>query len=264
MELFDDDCKYVYTPYLIQITLNKKKAQVNDFIIANIIYNSVGKLQSNDCPRYDSVTLSGKIRLKVRDSKFTLNDFTRENETNDFYLKLKQRPDTIKKLSFMFDLAFPGIVNQLYFFTNLEDLDLTGTNLDNTNFAFIKDLRTLKSLTLNDCNLSRFPLTILDLPKLETLNIWNNKISNIPEGLYQMTSLKHLTIGNNDLAYLSPKISNLLNLESFESSATNIRVYPKEMLKLKKLKEIYPSDTMYYIPKALIKYAWGYDTILNK
>lgn len=36
------------------------------------------------------------------------------------------------------------------------------------------------------------------------------------------------------------------------------------MARLKKLKEIYPSDTMQYIPKALIKYAWGYDTILIK
>ncbi|HEY6437706.1 MAG TPA: leucine-rich repeat domain-containing protein [Ignavibacteriaceae bacterium] len=261
--LFDNHSKYVYTPSSVQITLNKNKFQAYDYIIAQIAYNAVGKLQRIEKSRGDTVFFQGKIRLKIRDSKFTFEDFSIENERNGFYAMLRQRPDTIKKLN-LYGCAFTDIPKELTSFTNLEELDLTGNNMSKSDFSLLKNLKTLKSLNLTECKLSRFPLAVLYLPNLETLNIWNNKISNIPDELYDMTSLKDLIIGNNNLTYLSPKISRLINLESFESSSTNIRVYPNEMTRLKKLTEIYPSDTMQYIPKALIKYAWGYDTILTK
>jgi hypothetical protein len=263
LKLFDNYSKYVYTPSSVQITLNKNKFQANDYIVAQLNYNAVGKLQNVKESRDDTAVFNGKIRLKVRDSKFTFEDLGIENERNDFYAKLKQRPDTITKLN-LYGCAFTDIPKELVSFSNLEELDLTGNNMSKSDFSLLKNIKTLKSLNLTECNLSKFPLLVVSLPNLETLSLWNNKIGNIPEGLYDITSLKDLTIGNNNLNYLSSKISQLINLESFESSSTNIRVYPNEMTRLKKLIEIYPSDTMQYIPKALIKYAWGYDTILNK
>lgn len=261
--LFDNYSKYVYTPTSVQITLNKNKFQTNDYIIAQIAYKAVGKLQRVEESISDTAFFNGKIRLKIRDAKFTFEDFSVENERSDFYAKLKQHPDTVKKLN-LYGCAFTDIPKELTSFTNLEELDLTGNDMSKSDFNLLKNIKSLKSLNLTECNLSRFPLAVLYLPNLETLNIWNNKIASIPDELYDMTSLKNLTIGNNNLNYLSPKISQLINLESFESSSTNIKVYPNEMMKLKKLTEIYPSDTMQYIPKVLIKYAWGYDTILTK
>lgn len=262
-ELFDNYSKYIYKPSSTQIILNKNKFQVNDYIIAQIAYYAVGKLQRADESRGDTVFFTGKIRLKIRDAKFTFEDFSIENERNDFYAKLNQRPDTITKLN-LYGCAFTDIPKELVSFTNLEELDLTGNDMSKADLSSLKNIKTLKSLNLTECNLSKFPLAVTYLPKLETLNLWNNKINIIPDELYSITTLKDLTIGNNNLNYLSPKISQLINLESFESSSTNIRVYPNEMTKLKKLTEIYPSDTMQYIPKSLIKYAWGYDTVLNK
>ena len=261
--LFDNYSKYIYSPSSVQITLNKNKFHVNDYIIAQITYNAVGKLQAIERSNDDTAFFNGKIRLKIRDSKFTFEDFSIENERNDFYAKLKQRPDTITKLN-LYGCAFTDIPKELTSFTSLEELDLTGNDMSKSDFNLLKNIKTLKSLNLTECNLSRFPLAVLCLANLEILNIWNNKISSIPDELYDMISLKDLTIGNNNLNYLSPKIYQLINLESFESSSTNIKVYPNEMARLKKLKEIYPSDTMQYIPKTLIKYAWGYDTILIK
>ena len=260
---FNNQSKYIYTPSSVQITLNKNKFHVNDFVIAQIAYSAVGKLQKVEESRGDTVFFYGKIRLKIRDSKFTFKDFSIENERNDFYAILKQNPDTIRNLN-LHGCAFTDIPKELASFTNLEVLDLTGNDLSKADFSLVKSIKTLKSLDLTECNLSRFPSAVLYLPNLEILTIWNNKINSIPDELYNMTSLKKLTIGNNNLNYLSPKISQLINLESFESSSTNIRVYPNEMARLTKLTEIYPSDTMQYIPKALIKYAWGYDTILAK
>jgi len=263
LKLFDNYIKNVYTPFSVQITLNKNKFQANDYIVAQINYNAVGKNKNIKESRDDTVVFNGKIRLKVRDSKFTFEYLSIENERNNFYAKLNQRPDTITKLN-LYGCAFTEIPKELVLFTNLEELDLTGNDMSTSGFNLLKNIKTLKSLKLKECNLSKFPLAIMYLPNLETLDLWNNKISNIPDELYSITSLKNLIIGNNNLNYLSPKISQLINLESFESSSTNIRVYPNEMIKLKKITEIYPSGTMQYIPKALIKYAWGYDTILNK
>jgi hypothetical protein len=48
-------------------------------------------------------------------------------------------------------------------------------------------------------------------------------------------------------------------LQSLETTHTGIKVYPEEMTRMKKLTEIYPRDTMQYIPASLKKYAWGCD-----
>jgi Leucine-rich repeat (LRR) protein len=261
--LFDNYSKYVYAPSSVQITLDKNKFQADDYIVAQITYKAVGKLQRAEESMGDTVFVNGKIKLKVRDAKFTFEDFSIENQKNNFYAKLEQRPDTITKLN-LYGCGFTDIPKELIAFTNLEELDLTGNDMSKSEFSGLENIKTLKSLNLTECNLSKFPLAVIYLQNLETLNLWNNKISNIPDELYNVISLKSLTIGNNNLNYLSPKISQLINLESFESSSTNISVYPKAMKKLKKLTEIYPSDTMQYIPKSLVKYALGYDTILTK
>ncbi len=260
--LFDNHSNYVYTPSMGQIILNKKAFQVKDYVIAEIAYNFIGKNKDIRDIKPDTVQIRGKIKLKVREVNFDFKDFSIENSRNAFYAMLKQNPDTIRKLS-LYGCAFTELPEELSLFTHLEELDLTGNDLSRSDLNGLTHNKNLRSLNLTECNLSKVPLPIINLKHLETLDIWNNKINIIPDQLYSMISLKTLTIGNNNINYLSPKISQLINLESFESSSTNIFVYPDEMTKLKKLKEIYPNDTMQYIPKKLIQYAWGYDTIFR-
>jgi len=263
VEFFDNHKKYVYQPTSLLITLNRESFKPNDYLIGEIYLKCVGSFNDGRQLIYDTVICEGKIRSKVRDRDFTFEKLSVENNRNEFYSLLKQRPDTIKKLN-LFGCALTDLPPELIFFKNLEELKLDGNELSKSQFTNLEKLKKLRLLDLNDCNLSKFPNSILALSKLEILSIWNNQISTIPEGLYNITSLKELTIGNNKLKYLSPKISNLKNLKSLETSATEIRRYPDEMTKLKYLIEIYPSDTMEYIPKSLIKYVWGCDTILNK
>lgn len=260
---FDNYNQYKYKSSSAHITLNKNKFQVNDYIICHVRYHAIGEPQRTHLADYDTVLFSGKIRLKIRDAAFSFEDFSIENIRNNFYAKLKQQPGTITELS-LNGCQFTDLPEELLSFTNLETLDLTGNDLSMSNFELLKKMKTIKSLNLTGCNLAAFPLPITELPELEILNFWDNNINSLPDELYNITSLKELIIGNNNLHYLSPKIAQLKNLQSFESSATNICVYPEEMRQLKKLTEIYPSDTMQYIPQPLIKYAWGYDTILSQ
>ena len=95
--------------------------------------------------------------------------------------------------------------------------------------------------------------------RLELLNLYSNNLSSIPDELYSLTLLKELNIGYNKLNSLSSKIANLINLESLETSATEIKIYPDAMTNLKNIKELYPRDTMKYIPASLRKYAFGCD-----
>lgn len=164
--LFDNYSKYVFSPSSVQITLNKNKFQANDYIIAQIAYSAIGKLQRVEGSSDDTAFFNGKIRLKIRDSKFTFEDFSIENERNDFYAKLKQRPDTIKKLN-LYGCAFTDIPKELTAFTSLEELDLTGNDMSKSDFRLLKNIKTLKSLDLTECNLSRFPLAVLYLPILK-------------------------------------------------------------------------------------------------
>jgi len=261
--LFDNYSKYIYPASRGSIFLDKKLFKINDYVTAKFNYHNIGKLKDGLQVNYDTTTFIGVIKLKIRAAEFTFEDLLTEEDRNDFFALLKQRPDTIKKLN-LYGCAFTKIPPQLAYFTNLEELDLNGNDLSNCSFKLLSTLKNLKSLNLQDCKLSKFPDPILKLSKLETLNLWENKLIHIPDGLYDMLSLKDLTIGNNDLNNLSPKISNLKNLESFETSSTQIMIYPDEMIKLKKLVEIYPSDTMKYIPKPLMKYVFGCDTVLDK
>lgn len=262
-DLFDNYSQYKYKSSSAHITLNKNEFLVDDYITCQVRYHAIGEPQRPHLTGGDTVRFSGKIRLKIRNAAFSFEDFSIENNRNNFYAKLKQQPNTITELS-LYGCQFTELPEELLSFTNLETLDLTGNNMSASNFELLKKMKTIKSLNLTGCNLATFPLPVTELPQLEALDLWNNNIKSIPDELYNVISLKELTIGNNNLHYLSPKIAQLINLQSFESSATNIRVYPDEMTRLKKLTEIYPSDTMQYIPQTLVKYAWGYDTILSQ
>ncbi|OQP59604.1 hypothetical protein A3860_37070 [Niastella vici] len=61
--LFDNYSKYVYTPSSVQVTLNKKKFKANDYIIAQIAYNAIGKLQAVERSSDDSAFFNGMKKV---------------------------------------------------------------------------------------------------------------------------------------------------------------------------------------------------------
>jgi hypothetical protein len=262
LKLRDNHNRFTYDLSTINLTLNSPLFKVGDYVTAKISFQTIGK--SVEHPKFrDTVKVKGKLRLIVHDNTFNFDSLYVKEQRDKFYSLLKERPDTITKLN-LYGCSFTELPIELSYFTNLEELDLNGNDLSTANLNKLTGLQNLRKLSLQECNLTIFPRSILKLSMLEVLTVFNNKISNIPDELYNLANLKELTIGNNPLKDLSPKVSNLKNLVLIETSFTDIRRYPDEMIKLKKLKEIYPSDTMFYMPKQLVKYVWGCDTIFNK
>jgi hypothetical protein len=258
--LFDNSTKIHYIPVMYSWTLNSPKPNIDDYLVLQIKYKAIGTPGYK--PTYkDTATIEGKIKLKVRNSQFDFKDLLIEYNRNEFYSQLRQRPDTITRLD-LYGCSFTQLPDELKFFTNLQELNLEGNDLGKAQLDCLSHFKRLKVLNLQDCNISTFPLPIIQLSQLEDLSVYGNSLSSIPDELYNVSSLRVLSIGNNNLTFLSPMISKLKNLRSLETSHTEIKRYPEELTKLKKLVEIYPNDTMIFIPHSLTKFVWGCDTIL--
>lgn len=248
----------IYQNIAFKLVLNKKSFIIGDTIVADIFFKAVAFADNSYYFKNDTATVAGKIKLKIRDTNYDFDRLYEEKSQAAFYELLQQRPDTITKL-WLSDCDFTKIPEALNQFKNLQELSLENNDLSNADFSVLLELKNLKSLSLQNCSLNKIPKQIFQLSRLEVLNLYWNKLTDLPDGLFTLTSLKDLNIGYNNLNTLSPKISNLKNLAYLETSATEIKSYPDAMTVLKNIKELYPSDTMKYIPASLKKYAWGCD-----
>jgi len=252
--LFDNYSKYTYTTEKIAITLDKKVLKPGDYVIAKVTYNSIGSLNDGHRLQYDTVDLSGIIKLKIRNSTFTARDLVEEDFKNRFYAETKQRPDTVKRLVLYTSKWLTDIPKEILLYTNLEELYLDGTDLGKANLNLLCNLTHLKHLTLRDCKLSEIPICFSSLKQLEEFALSSNYIKSIPESIYEIPNLKDLDFEGNNISVISPNIKKLKKLESIGLGRTGIMRLPIEMTSLPKLKEIYTNDTMKYIPKPLLKY----------
>lgn len=247
-----------YKNIAYKLILNKKDFKIDDTILADLFVKAVALADNRHYFKNDTATVLGKIKLKIRDASFNFDQLYEEKSQAEFYELLSQRPDTISKLN-LYGCGFTKIPSELNQFKNLQDLSLENNDLSNADFSVLLELKKLKSLSLQNCRLNKVPTQLFQLRSLEILNLYWNNLTGIPDELYSLTLLRDLNIGYNNLDSLSPKISNLKYLESLETSATEIKSYPDAMATLKHIKELYPRDTMKYIPPSLKKYAWGCD-----
>ena len=254
------DCTHStnYKPIAYYLKLDKKKYGIGDSLIARIFFKGFAAADNKHYFKNDTVTVKGYVKLKVRNSTFDFDTLSEESNLAEFFELLKQRPDTITKLN-LWNSGLTTLPKELLLFENLQELSLHQNKLTDADFSILKKLKSLKSLNLQECSLNAVPKEVIQLEKLEILNLYLNSLARIPDELYTLISLKELNIGANNLKTLSPKIANLKNLQSLETTHTGIKVYPEEMTRMKKLTEIYPRDTMQYIPASLKKYAWGCD-----
>lgn len=248
----------VYKNIAYKLTLNKNHFAIGDTLLADIFFKAVAFKDGRRYFNNDTATVAGKIKLRIRDTAFNFDRLYEEKSQAEFYELLQERPDTITKLN-LYGSGFTKIPEVLNQFINLQELSFENNDLSNADFSVLLELKKLKSLSLQNCSLNKVPPQLFKLKGLEILNLYWNNLTDIPDELYSLTTLKDLNIGYNNLNSLSPKISNLKNLESLETSATEIKSYPDAMATLKNIKELYPRDTMKYIPASLKKYAWGCD-----
>ena len=252
--LFENYTNYKYARGIFSISFDKKKFKAGEYVMANVKYETIGEPLQKYQIYSDTVKMSGKLRLKVRDSSFTFETLMNENFKNDFYAETKRRPDTIKKLFLYNSKWLTEIPKEILLYTNLEELHLEGTDLSKADLGLLCNFRHLKILDLGECNLSEIPTCFNSLKELEELDLNLNNLTFLPECTYELTNLKDLDIESNKILSLSPNIKKLKNLESIGLAKTNILYLPDEMISLRKLKEIYANDTMKYVPKTLLKY----------
>ena len=238
-----------YKQAMATLKLNKEAFHIGDTIIGELNYHGLPIFEDKSI-HGDTLRVKGKFKFVVRHENFTFDDLTKENNYKDFIALLQSDPGTITEV----DLSNSGITEipkEILLFKNLQMLNLEENDLGKADFSILKKLTRLRKLNIRECNLAELPSSIFNLTKLEELDIYLNKITELPEDLFTLTNLKGLQIGGNYLTSLSPNISRLINLEWIEFSSTQIWRLPDEMAKLESLKEIYPNDTMIYIPSKL-------------
>lgn len=238
-----------YKPVNQILTLNRKLFSPGDTLVGEFNFAGLpfyeGKINGTD-----TFTTTGKFKFLIRPSYFTFDDLLKENNYNEFLALTKARPDTVKEVN-LWKSGLNEIPKEILLFKNLETLSLEDNDLSKADFSILDQLPKLKKLKLQECRLTKIPSVVFNLSNLEEFDIYLNDITEIPIELFNLTNLKALQIGGNRLKSLSPAISKLTKLEWIEFSSTQIMKLPNEMTSLKFLKEIYPNDTMIYIPNKL-------------
>ncbi|RRB06474.1 leucine-rich repeat domain-containing protein [Larkinella rosea] len=120
--------------------------------------------------------------------------------------------------------------------------DLETLRLANTNLTVLPDLRKLTRLETIDLQGNR-QLTITEgifseLNTLEKINLDNCNLRKFPMALVQLGSLKQLTINNNPLGELPPQIGLLKQLNVLQANGCQLNKLPESMDELVRLKSL--------------------------
>ncbi|KAL1209575.1 Receptor-like protein 54 [Cardamine amara subsp. amara] len=125
--------------------------------------------------------------------------------------------EPISKLSNLksLDLSFQNTTYPINFvslaFKSLENLVLSGNSISRLNTRW-SGSPNLRSLYLDNCNITEFPTFIKDLHKLEFLNISDNRLKGeVPEWLWNLPSLSSLLLSHNSLDSFEGSLEVLLN-----------------------------------------------------
>ena len=231
------------------LKLNKEAFHTGDTIIGELDYHGLPIFEDKTI-QGDTLNVKGKFKFVIRSENFTFEDLIKEKNYKDFIALLQFDPNTIYEVN-LWKSGLTEIPKEILLFKNLKVHNLEDNDLSKADFSILNHLPGIRKLNIRECNLTEIPSSVFSLTNLEELDIYLNKISELPEELFTLTNLRGLQIGGNYLKSLSSNISKLANLEWIEFSSTQIWRLPDQMTKLKSLREIYPNDTMIYIPSKL-------------
>lgn len=91
-----------------------------------------------------------------------------------------------------------AVEDSLQSLVHLKSLDVTGVKLKN--WDWLKSLKGLTGLLLNNNQLPAIPEAVFDMQQLEVLEARNNKLTAVPEALTRLPKLDQLDFSNNQIA----------------------------------------------------------------
>jgi len=116
------------------------------------------------------------------------------------------------------------------------------------------EIRSVKHINLDSCNLTEIPTPIFELKSLETLSLDNNKLSKILPRVRDLISLRKLFLDGNQLKNLPIDVIHLDSLEVLSLERNYFNAVPLFITKLKSLKKLYlRNNFISEIPKYLQK-----------
>jgi len=116
---------------------------------------------------------------------------------------------------------------------SLEEFGLTGAVPPE-----IGRLSALRTLHLNDNQLTSVPAEIGQLASLERLVLCHNQLTSVPAEIWQLTSLTELTLGSNQLTSVPAEIWQLTSLRELNLGRNQLTSLPAEIGQLTSLTEL--------------------------
>jgi len=99
----------------------------------------------------------------------------------------------------------------------------------------IGDLKFLKKLRMENCQISSIPNSIRKLKNLTQLRLEYNRIQKIPDWINELESLEVLNLHGNLIKNIPDSVSKLKNLERLDLARNEILFIPESLLNLKSL-----------------------------
>lgn len=127
---------------------------------------------------------------------------------------------------------------------NLEGLKFNGFNLQDVNNQNkipmgISNLKKLKRLSLQSCNIQSIPNNIGELESLEELYLSSNSITSVPESISRLANLEKLDISRNRMITAIPEsIAHLPNLRTLRLDHTGIRYLPSKIVSMSTIRRL--------------------------
>ena len=246
---------YKSNPHFIDLKLNKKSYEVGDTLVGKM--DIEGHLIYEIEP-FDSVfySLTAIIKCHIRDSAFTYKQLDTEREIN----YIKRRLVDFKNLansdsaSNMKELALRGmdlkrIPEEVKNFTSLTTLDLRYNDIKVIDMGIMAKLPQLKTLLLNNNEITIIPNAIDKLKNLEEFNVSSNPIAVLPPAFYRLPSLKTVELSLTEITEISPDVGGMTSLENLDlSSMYELKSIPKEVFSLSQLRKLWLHHEMTEFP----------------
>jgi Leucine-rich repeat (LRR) protein len=130
-------------------------------------------------------------------------------------------------------------ISKTFFFNlpNLHHVDLRDNKLLKISENF-QELKNLRSLKIDDNQISIIPNFLGNLDKLEIFTFSNNRIKNLPTSLQYLQKLKVLKFANNQISVIPIEFGLLKSLECLYMDANHFTEIPTTICYLKHLSEL--------------------------